>query len=87
MKVRVTKEWIYLNSETEKEAKHLKGFIFGDKKRGIPAARILFLNGTSLSTNENDVGIAIRKLLEVELDIECVQRLLRDLKENDNRSG
>ena len=75
MKVEVTREWIYLNSETEREAKRLKGFIWGDKKRGIPRARMLFVNGTRQSTNEIDVGIAIRKVSEVELDIECMQRL------------
>jgi len=75
MKVRITREWIYLDSETEKETRCLERFIFGDKKRGIPAAKMLFMNGAHFGSSGENAGMAIRKLSEIEQDIEAMERV------------
>ena len=72
MKVKITKKLIFLDSENEKETQSIKDFVFGDEKHGIP--RILFLNGASESTNKNKAGIAITKVSEDELNLECLKR-------------
>lgn len=75
MKVRITKEWIHISSETEKETTCLERFIWGDKKRGIPAARMLFMNGASFGSSGEHTSMAIRKLSEIEQDIEAMERV------------